>query len=136
MTDNETNLAVSPAQIQGLSRENKALLAEIVGVFSAQCPSWMEALRGAIARGDAGQLRRIAHTLRGALSNFGCGAACREAERLETLGRAGNLREAAGAVADLERHIQRLMPALAALTAEVRGQRSEVRKTGLPSSDL
>jgi CheY-like chemotaxis protein len=95
-----------------------ALLQEVVHLFLTQVPRWLADIRDALNRGDAGRVRRVVHTLKGAVSNFGTGAAYRQAERMETLARAGDLAEAAGACADLEAQLNRLLPALAAFARE------------------
>jgi len=94
---------------------DRELLHQIAVLFRTHCPGWMAAIRDAIAQKDGAQLERAAHALRGAVSNFGAVRACAEAERLETLGHEGKLAEATGAFANLEREINRLLPALAAL---------------------
>ncbi len=78
----------------------------------------MADIREAIARGDAARLRHAAHTLKGAVGTFRAGGAFDEAQRLETMGRDGNLTSAAGACANLEKHLERLLPALTALARE------------------
>jgi len=97
---------------------DQALLAEIIQLFLSQCPRWLAEIRNAIERGDATRLRNAAHTLKGAVGNFRAQAAYEEAQRLETLGRDGNLAPAGGACAALEKHLGRLLPALAALSRE------------------
>jgi CheY-like chemotaxis protein len=97
---------------------DRQLLAEIVQLFVSQCPRWLADIRLAVAQGDAILLYRTAHTLKGAVGNFGAAEACLEAQRLERLGREGNLKEAADICTALERQIERLLPALNALTRE------------------
>ena len=82
-------------------------------------PRWLADIREAIAQGDASRLRHAAHTLKGAVGNFRARGAFDEAQRLETMGRDGNLASAAGACATLEKQLDRLLPALAALSESV-----------------
>jgi HPt (histidine-containing phosphotransfer) domain-containing protein len=63
-------------------------------------------------RHDAGDLRRVAHTVKGALGQFGAEAACAAAQRLEAMGQDGNLAGAAEACAVLEQELRRVEPAL------------------------
>jgi CheY-like chemotaxis protein len=98
---------------------DRQLLVEISRVFAAQCPRWLADIREAIAQGDASRLRHAAHTLKGAVGNFRARGAFDEAQRLETMGRDGNLASAAGACATLEKQLDRLLPALAALSESV-----------------
>ncbi len=94
---------------------DRQLLAEICQVFAAQCPRWRADLRDAIARGDAARLCRTAHSLKGAVGNFRARAAFDQAQRLEAMGRDGDLTSAADVCARLETELDRLLPALAAL---------------------
>jgi CheY-like chemotaxis protein len=95
------------------------LLRELVGVFLDSYPAQLAELREALARQDSPGVRRMAHTIRGAAGNFGAGEACAAAERLEAMGRAGELADAPAACAALEEALDRLRPALAALRAGV-----------------
>jgi PAS domain S-box-containing protein len=88
------------------------LLRELARIFRAECPRWQTQMRQAIAQGDAGLLRRAAHTCKGSLGLFGAGAALEAAQRLESLGQAGDLAPAGEAFAALE-------AALAALNAQL-----------------
>jgi CheY-like chemotaxis protein/nitrogen-specific signal transduction histidine kinase len=97
---------------------DREILKEIIRLFADQCPVWLSEIRDAITRGDAKLLRRAAHSLRGAASQFGAEAASEEAGRLETMGKEGDLASAAAAVATLKKEIDRLMPALVALSGE------------------
>ncbi len=97
---------------------DRELLRELVEMFDAECPGWLAAVRDAIARGDAALLQRAAHALRGGAGTFGAAGACNVAQRLETMGREGDLKDAAKACAELEKQIERLTPALAAFAKE------------------
>ncbi len=63
------------------------LLQELIAIFQDECPRWQADIHDAIVRQDATQLRIAAHTLRGAVTNFGATAAHDAAQRLETMGR-------------------------------------------------
>jgi CheY-like chemotaxis protein len=92
-----------------------ALLGELRELFLATCPDQLAALREAIARDDGRAVQRVAHTLKGAVGSFGARVAFAAAQRLETMGREGNLTAAEGAYVALEESIACLKPALAAL---------------------
>jgi HPt (histidine-containing phosphotransfer) domain-containing protein len=64
---------------------------------------------------DAPTLERLAHTLKGAVENFAAHPTAAAAQRLEILGRQGNMQEAKSAYASLETEITRLMKALRTL---------------------
>jgi CheY-like chemotaxis protein len=91
------------------------LLRELVGLFNADCPHLRAEIRQAVAAGDAPKLKRATHTLKGAVSNFGARLTVAAAERLEALGKKGDLTGAGEAAAVLEGELERLLPALAAL---------------------
>jgi PAS domain S-box-containing protein len=93
------------------------LLREMVELFRIDVPKLLSKLRADVSHGDAGQVKLHAHTLKGAAGNLGAQAASEAAERLETMGRSGNLAGADEAVAVLEKELERLQPALDALTA-------------------
>jgi CheY-like chemotaxis protein len=97
---------------------DRKLLGELVEVFADQCPRWLSEIREAVARGDAARLRLAAHTIKGAVGNFRARRAFEEAERLEWMGRDGDLASAAVACAALEQHLTRLLVALTALVRE------------------
>lgn len=81
---------------------NEALMRSLAKTFLADAPSKFSALRGAIAKKDAGALAKTAHALKGALGIFGAPQAVALARSLETKGRAGSTDGAAQAFASLE----------------------------------
>jgi PAS domain S-box-containing protein len=95
-------------------RGDRELLNEIIDIYFAESPRWMAAIGAAVAGGDAGSLRREAHTLRGAVGVFGAQEASALAQRLEDMGRQGRLEGAAEACAALTETLARLGSELAA----------------------
>jgi CheY-like chemotaxis protein len=93
---------------------DRALLDELLTIFAEDAPVRMGAIRKAIAGGDAQELMRQAHTLKGALKVLGAAAAAGLALDLETLGRDGDLLRARDAGAALERAMDRLTQELSA----------------------
>ena len=91
--------------------------AEIVALFHSDAPKMLEELRSHIGSGDATSLEKTAHRLKGALGTLAALAAREVAEKLETLGREGNILGAGQELTALEREIERLRPELAALAA-------------------
>jgi PAS domain S-box-containing protein len=91
------------------------LLRDLVEMFLGGYPDLVNKIRADVAHGDAGRLKRNAHTLKGEVGNFGAGAAREAAEKLEIMGKNGNLAGAPEAVRLLEEELERLKPALAAL---------------------
>jgi HPt (histidine-containing phosphotransfer) domain-containing protein len=93
---------------------DEELLRELTGVFLADCPKWLNELRQAAASGNAVDLRRAAHTIKGAVGYFGADEAGAAADRLQELGRAGDAAAAVAVVPDLEQALERLTAALRA----------------------
>jgi len=87
------------------------LLQEAADIFFRNYPKQMDQLRDAIRRGDAEGVERAAHTIKGAVGNFGGLAAAEAAWKVEKLGHNRSLHEALEACA-LEHEIATLMPAL------------------------
>ena len=65
-------------------------LAEIVSLFLTTYPQLLCAIEEAISRKDAPGLRRAAHSLKGAVGNFGAKAVVEQAAALEKMGENGN----------------------------------------------
>jgi signal transduction histidine kinase/DNA-binding response OmpR family regulator/HPt (histidine-containing phosphotransfer) domain-containing protein len=67
------------------------LLRELIDLYLQQCPELMTAIRDAITAGDATELARAAHTLKGSVGNFGPSLVFDKALALEEAGKAGSL---------------------------------------------
>ena len=89
-------------------------LAEVARIFLADAPRRLREIKHAIDTGDARALRAAAHTLKGAVSNFGAGGAVEAAFELQKLGDTAELDEAPAALERLE--------------AELRAVRRELRR--------
>jgi HPt (histidine-containing phosphotransfer) domain-containing protein len=96
---------------------DRKLLEEIIGVFLVEIPNWMRALGSAIRRGDAVEVHRIAHTVKGAVDSCGASRAYDAAMVLERMGRGGEFDDALTVYATLEREIERALPELSAFAA-------------------
>ena len=77
------------------------LLREVASSFLECTPPLLAELRRAVAAGDAPEVARVAHRLRGSLGNFGAEGAMEAALRLEQNGGAGSLADAEGHCASL-----------------------------------
>jgi CheY-like chemotaxis protein len=89
--------------------------AEVARIFLADTPRRMGEIRRAIARGDGRALRAAAHTLKGAVSNFGAQGAVEAAFELQKLGDAAQLDEAPAALERLEAELKAVRRELRAL---------------------
>jgi PAS domain S-box-containing protein len=120
-----TTMEAGPTQAAEVWNQTKALahvggdpdlLRELAAVFLTDCPRRLAELRDAVATTDPAKLKLVAHTIKGAISNFAAPAAKEAAQRLETMGQRSNFSDAAEALAALELELDRLRPALSALT--------------------
>ena len=91
------------------------LFREIAEVFLGDCPNQLARIASAIENGDADALRSSAHSLKGAVGNFGADAAWETALQLEEIGKEGRLEEAALVHDDLKRTVEQLVTALRAM---------------------
>jgi HPt (histidine-containing phosphotransfer) domain-containing protein len=87
---------------------DEEILRDLAEVFLAEADTMMEVIRSAIERRDAAELRRGAHSLKGAARVFHADAATAAALHLETLGRDADFRGAGRALAELEEEVGRL----------------------------
>ena len=85
---------------------------ELVGLFINECPRMLEAVRQSVAAGDAQEIRRSAHLLKGSVANFTETGAAAAALALEMIGREGRLQDAPRALGHLEQELEALLPQL------------------------
>jgi HPt (histidine-containing phosphotransfer) domain-containing protein len=98
---------------------DRELLAELVAIFGQECPLLIGEMREALARRDSRVLERAAHSLKGAVGNFGAQSAFAAARELEALARSGDMERAEGALAALLKEIEQLRLALDELARKV-----------------
>jgi PAS domain S-box-containing protein len=110
--------AVDLAEAMNRVAGDQGLLRSMIAMFLEQCPKEMAVLRESVNHADAGALRRAAHTLKGTIGIFGRREAYAAADRLEALGKSGDLAAATPALTELEDALARLRPALTALATE------------------
>lgn len=93
---------------------DEALFNEMVEMFVGECESYCQALSGALASGEAAQLRREAHTVKSLLATFSFEAGRQLALRLEQLAAAGSIEGVGPLTQDLIAAVRQLAAALAA----------------------
>ena len=96
---------------------NVKLLARVREAFVTQSPRLIDAMRDAIAQRNADVLYRSAHTLKGAISNFGMGEALDAAIQIERAGRDGDFARASTLLPALEVTVRELEDRMAATLA-------------------
>ena len=95
------------------------LLSDLVDLFLEESPRLVDEIRVALERKDAKAVERGAHDLKGSTSNLAARMASEAALELERLARAGDLVEAESVLQKLELQLERLKPALLAVSAEI-----------------
>lgn len=89
--------------------DDEELAQEIIELFRQDSPDQLAQIRTAIAAGDAGVLRSVAHALKGAAGNLSAGAVAGAARELELMAQAGDLSGAPEAQLRLERAVARVL---------------------------
>jgi two-component system, sensor histidine kinase and response regulator len=95
---------------------DRELFDELVQVFRSECPTVVEEIRGALARGDAAALEHAAHALKGSSSQVGALAVSAVAMDIENLARASDVPAATERFVALETELQRLFSELETLS--------------------
>jgi CheY-like chemotaxis protein len=98
--------------------DDETLLHEMVQLFLEALPGQLCELRAALAGSDASKVATTAHTLKGAVGNFGSTPAWELAHQLEMAGQKGDLAKAEQILPALEKGLQRVQEALAELGPE------------------
>lgn len=96
---------------------DSALLAELAGMFMEEYPQLLDGVRTGLRAGDGVAVNGAAHQLKGLLAQFGADRARDLAYRVETAGRAGDVKQAGEAFAELEQMMEKLRPELTAMIA-------------------
>ncbi len=97
---------------------DRELLCSLVTLFRAESPRMQTQLRQALASRDPGQVRRVAHTIKGAVGNLGACRAMERAQALELLGKNGDLSRADEAMAALQTALAEVEAALDTLARD------------------
>jgi HPt (histidine-containing phosphotransfer) domain-containing protein len=84
----------------------------VIGFFLQEAPRRVAALRAAAARGDAKELREVAHALKGSAGQLGARSVQLVASRIEEIGRSGAVTGAAALVEGLDGELQRARAAM------------------------
>ena len=86
------------------------LCALVAEAFFIEGPEFMQPIREALRRKDAMEIARLAHGLKGAISNFTSGAAFHSAVRAEQFAKESDTTLAANAFKQLQRDFVRAVP--------------------------
>ncbi len=100
-------------------RVGGGLLAELIDLFLADSPESLQAIRAAVARGDAPALAKAAHRLKGSAQHLGAAALADCCARLERAGLDSSLIDAGAAAEALGHELARARSALEELKNRV-----------------
>lgn len=87
---------------------DRKVLKEVIDIYRQEYPMQLEEIRQAVSKKDANALMRVAHTIKGAVSNFGAKSAFEAALALESIGKNGDLSNAADIASKLTAELKRL----------------------------
>jgi HPt (histidine-containing phosphotransfer) domain-containing protein len=93
------------------------LFQDLIGFLHEDAPPLLVRLREAVARADADQVARAAHSLKGLVVNFDAHTAAAAAQKVESMGLSGDLSGAAADVETLALHVAELEQHLREYTA-------------------
>jgi len=110
--DSEPDETQSLDLTQALSNvgDDRQLLRELIGIFLAESPAWMAAIRESVRSDDFDTLRLNVHTLKGALETLAATHAAASARDLEHHARQQNSTAARESLPTLEKYMQDLVP--------------------------
>ena len=100
----------SMAELQG--GDSGDIVAELIYIFTSEARPRMDRIRAAVAAGDAEELRREAHGLKGSSASLGAMALAEVARTLEEGGSAGSVEGAEDLLRDLEDEFARVQQEL------------------------
>ena len=99
-----------------LDGDPEFLVFELVNLL-ATYPDLISDIDGAVLRQDAEAICRAAHTMKGAVANFGAAAVVEQARTIEMIGKSGDLADAREATLVLWTLMDRFAPQLEAAAA-------------------
>ena len=91
---------------------DRGTLHEIAGLFLSGYRDELHRIENAVAAGDAPAAERAVHSLKGMLLTLAAEPAAAVAERLEGMGREGDLGGAREALDELRSHLEKVVPAI------------------------
>ncbi len=102
--------------IRALSKERgSALVHKVIAAYVDDTPHHLKTLRQAIAGLDAGNLRKVAHSLKSSSANVGAETLAQMCKDMETLGRTDTTEGAFGILTDMEQEFQAVRHSLSAI---------------------
>lgn len=87
---------------------DREMLKEVIDIYRQEYPKQLEEIQRAIERKDAEAIRLVAHTIKGAVANFGAKPAFETALALENIGKSKELSNAGNVFNKLTAELKRL----------------------------
>lgn len=91
---------------------NEAMLRDLAALFLEHSPEWMNRLEHALQEEDCDEVYRVAHDLKGSTQIFGAASASKAAQRIEKMGRFGDLHHLSEAFSALKTELVSVKNAL------------------------
>jgi len=118
----DSDLILDHKTMLGSVENDLELLRELAEIFFAESPGLLAQIRAGVMESNPETIERSAHTLKGALSNFGALRACEAARELEIRCRKARLEDAAELCSRLDAEVAVACNALSAYLREVKGE--------------
>ncbi len=108
MMNNNDGRIFDPQMALEQASGDQEVLKEIVDIHCQEYPKQLHEIQESIDKNDAATVKQVAHTIKGAVSNFGAKPAFEAALRLERIGKSGDLSEVESAFTALKTELERL----------------------------
>jgi HPt (histidine-containing phosphotransfer) domain-containing protein len=105
------------ANLKEIGGGDAAFVVELIVMFGEDSPPRLEGIATALAGGDAAEVAKNAHSLKGTGANFGAERFRSLAQAIETAGKAGDLTNVPPLLAELRSEFERVRAALDAAVA-------------------
>jgi HPt (histidine-containing phosphotransfer) domain-containing protein len=102
-------------ELRAMNPGDDSFLRELIQIYLEDSPQRIAEIESSLEQGDALTLTRAAHSLKGSSSNFGAAQLRAISEKIERLGRDGNLGEVPAQLPQLKREFEGVKTALEAL---------------------
>ena len=113
--------SIDPERIHQLVSDDAELLNEVAEIFLVESEQLLHTIQDCLASGDAGQLCEAAHSIKGAVGNFGAQEAYDAAQDVEEASRSKNFDALGGGVEVLEDRLKKVRDELAQLVSDEGG---------------
>ncbi len=87
---------------------DRKILKEIIDIYCEEYPKQLREIQQAIGKNDTATVGGVAHTIKGAVGNFGAKSTFEAALRLEKIGKSKDLSEALSAFGALKEKLEQL----------------------------